>query len=271
MVRGLLLTVLLTVAGVVHGSEPELLLSRQLMEAWGIVPNQLVQLSADPSGTEPTTFRVVAAYEPLPDPFRLTARRWEARMHLGDLQQLVGDDSVGRINVKVDDPATARDFRRRLRTRLPLLEVRGTGPGNPESTPFAVLERFHQAIALVTVLGSTAFLLSLMIMRSEERRETAGILRLIGFSRPRILVEVFVESILIAAVGAAIGLVLAVVIEDFVNGFFQWYYDTALVFVHVTPSIMWRCLAVALPLGLLAGVTASWALIRRDIMRLLRR
>ena len=50
------------------------------------------------------------------------------------------------------------------------------------SDPFAVLERFHLAVAIVTVLGSTAFLLALMVMRAEERRETVGIIRLIGIS-----------------------------------------------------------------------------------------
>ena len=51
------------------------------------------------------------------------------------------------------------------------------------SDPFAVLERFHLAVAIVTVLGSTAFLLALMVMRAEERRETIGIIRLIGISQ----------------------------------------------------------------------------------------
>ena len=55
------------------------------------------------------------------------------------------------------------------------------------------------------------------------------------------------------------------------NHFFQWYYDTALVFVRVTPGIALRCVAISVPLGILAGLVASWALLRRDIMALIRR
>ena len=103
------------------------------------------------------------------------------------------------------------------------------------SDPFAVLERFHVAVAIVTVLGSTAFLLALMVMRAEERRETIGILRLIGISQRSILLEVLVEGLLIATAGAVFGVLLAVATQGAVNRFFQWRYDTALVFVRVTP------------------------------------
>ena len=43
---------------------------------------------------------------------------------------------------------------------------------------------------IVTVLGSTAFLLSLMVMRAEERREIVGIVRLIGVSQRFVLLVV---------------------------------------------------------------------------------
>ena len=55
------------------------------------------------------------------------------------------------------------------------------------------------------------------------------------------------------------------------NRFFQWYYDTALVFVRITPELAWRCVALAVPLGVLAGVFASWGLLRREVLGLLRR
>jgi ABC-type antimicrobial peptide transport system permease subunit len=134
-----------------------------------------------------------------------------------------------------------------------------------------VLDRFHLAIAAVTVLGSTAFLLALMVMRADERRETAGTLRLIGFSRPRVLVEGFVEGVIIAVVGAVFGVALAAGLQHGFNAFFQWYYDTTLVFVRVTPALAARSVAIAVPLGVVAGGVATWALLRRDILSLIRR
>ena len=73
--------------------------------------------------------------------------------------------------------------------------------------PFAVLDRFHWAIAIVTVTGSTAFLLALMVMRAEERREIIGILRLMGIPTRSILAEVLLEGLLIATAGAVFGVV----------------------------------------------------------------
>ena len=160
---------------------------------------------------------------------------------------------------------------RDLAARVPGLIAVPTARPDDGAGPFAVLERFHRAIALVTVLGSTAFLLALMVMRAEERRETVGILRLIGISRRHILAEVLVEGLVVATLGASFGVVFAWLTEGAVNSFFQWRYDTSLVFVRVTAGIAARCVALSVPLGVLAGLVASWALLRRDVVALLRR
>jgi hypothetical protein len=82
---------------------------------------------------------------------------------------------------------------------------------------------------------------------------------------------VLVEGLCVAFAGAVFGVLFAIAMEDVFNAFFQWHYDTALVFVHVTPGIAARCVALAVPLGVLAGLVASWTLLRRDIVALLRR
>jgi putative ABC transport system permease protein len=123
----------------------------------------------------------------------------------------------------------------------------------------------------VTVIGSTAFLLALMVMRAEERRETVGIIRLIGVSQRFVLLVVLAEGLLIATAGALFGVVVAVGAEGAVNRFFQWRYDTALVFVRVTAAIALKSIALSVPLGILAGLVGSWSLLRRDIVSLVRR
>jgi len=256
----------------------EVLLSRQLAEARDLVVGDVVRFAIDPSGAGARPYRVAGIYEPVPDPFRLTAKRYEVRFHLPDLIELTGvaDDpqaaeAVTRINVALEDPSDADAFARDLGARIPNLVVRRARAPTDGTDPFLVLERFHVAIAAVTVIGSAAFLLALMVMRSEERRETAGILRLIGFSRPRILLEIFVEGLLVAGAGTLFGLALAAAMQDLFNRFFQWHYDTALVFVRVTPGIAVKCVAISVPLGVVAGLVASWTLLRRNIMALLKR
>ena len=117
----------------------------------------------------------------------------------------------------------------------------------------------------------TFLALALMVLLVEERRETIGILRLIGLRKGRLLLQVFAEGLLIAAVGAAFGVVLAVVLQGGINRFFQWRYDTALIFVRITPRIAVRCVLVSMPLGILASLVSSWTLLRSNVMNLARR
>jgi putative ABC transport system permease protein len=255
------------------------LLSRQLAELERLSVGDVVHLATDPAGANARPFRVTGIYEPTPDPMRLGSIPREVRLHLPDLLALTrdpatvpGTEHVQAVNVALVDPDTAEQFARDVNARLPGVVARPTrsasaGPDNP----FIVLERFHLAIAIVTIVAATIFLLALTIMLVDERRETVGVLRLIGLPVRRILAQVFVEGILIAGAGAVFGLLLAVASEVLINRFFQWRYDTALVFVSITPEVAALCVAIAVPLGAAATVTASWALLRRGGLRLARR
>ena len=261
---------------------PTILVSRQLRESQGLSIGDVVSLSSDPAGAHPRQFRIVGEYEPIPDPMQLGAVRHEVRLHLPDLLEMTsktGDplakESVDAINVALANPVDRSAFARDVSTRIPGLVVRSTAADNKEgderAAPFIVLERFHLAIAIVTVIASSIFLLALMLMLVDERRETVGILRLIGFRRRRILLHVFAEGVAIAAAGALFGVVLSAAFQGGINRFFQWRYDTALVFVRITPGIALRSIVLAVPLGVLATVASSWTLLRREVFSLTRR
>ncbi len=262
---------------------PTVLLSRQVLAARGLSVGDVVMLSGDPSGNEPRGFRIAGSYDPMPDPIRLTSGRLEARFHLPDLLALtaaaaylagsadpagpMAPASVNSINVKLVEPDTAEAFARELSGRLPLLRARASRGEGDGGNPFVVLERFHLAIATVTVATSAVFLLALMVMLADERRETIRILRWIGLTRRRVLWQMLLEGGLIALAGAAFGVLLAAVSQGAFNAYFQWRYDTSLVFVRITPSVVWRSVVLAVPLGVLASLAASWTLIRRDTVR----
>lgn len=260
------------------GDPPGILVSRQLAEREHLRTGDVVTLAVDASGASARQFRVAGAYEPTPDPMRFTARRIEARMHLPDLMTMTSNaadpaasEEISAINIRLSNPGDAAQFASTLAARAPGILVRPTARAGDGSDPFAVLERFHFAVAMVTVLGSTAFLLALMVMRAEERRETIGIIRLIGISQRTILTVVLVEGLLIATAGAVFGILLALSTQSTVNHFFQWRYDTALVFVRVTRAIALLSIAISVPLGLLAGLAGSWTLLRRDVLALVGR
>src|ERR1700687_1776722 len=257
---------------------PDVLISRQLAEAFSIAPGAIVRFSTDPAGGNPHEFRVVGIYEPVPDPMRINTSKHEVRLHLPDLLDMTADPAdplsartVDAINITLVRPDVARTFARGLAARGPGVFARPVQGLSGEAATFVVLERFHLAIAIVTIAASTVFLLALTVMLVDERRETVGILRLIGLTTGRILVQVLVEGLLIAVAGALFGLGLAVASEGLINGYFQWHYDTALVFVRITPEVALRCVAVAVPLGAMASVAASWALLRRNVLFLARR
>jgi ABC-type lipoprotein release transport system permease subunit len=257
---------------------PAIRISRQLAERERVRAGDIVTFARSADGAGARRFRVDSIYEPTPDPMRFTARRIETQMHLPDVLAMTADpadpassEAIGGINVRLVNPDDAARFSSALNARAPGIAARPTARARDGSDPFAVLERFHLAVAIVTVLGSTAFLLALMVMRAEERRETMGIIRLIGISQRSILLEVLAEGLLIAVAGAIFGILLAVAAQGAVNQFFQWRYDTTLVFVRVTGSIALKSIAVSVPLGILAGLAGSWALLRRDVLALVGR
>ena len=267
----------LTVSALVPRAQelPQILVSRQLAELEGLAEGDTVRLAADATGTRAQEFRIAGTYEPIPDPARLGNIPREVRLHLPDLLSLTlepaGAERVDTINVALIDPESATGFARELNRRTPgVAAAPAEGAGGSAST-FVVLERFHYAIAAVTIVAATVFLLALTIMLVDERRETIGVLRLIGLPARRILLQVLVEGIFIAGAGALFGLVLALASEGLINRFFQWRYDTALVFVRVSPDVAALCLAIAVPLGAAAIVAASWALLRRGALKLARR
>jgi putative ABC transport system permease protein len=268
------------VAATLHAADtlPSVLISRQLSESEHIAVGDVVRLSASADGGSAQQFRVSGVYEPTPDPARLGAVIREVQLHLPDLLTLTrepgmpaGSEYVQTINVALVDPADAAAFSRDVQARMPGVSAQPASGAAESTGPFLVLRRFHLAIAVVTIVASTVFLLALTIMLVDERRTAVGVLRLIGLPIRRILVQLFIEGLLIATIGSLFGIVLSLVSEGLINRFFQWRYDTALVFVRVTPEVAAICVAIAVPLGVSATVIASWALLRRNGLRLARR
>jgi putative ABC transport system permease protein len=269
---------LASAASAQEADRPAVLVSRHLAEAEGIRVGDVIRLAIDATGTKAQEFRVAGIYEPTPDPSRLGQVPRAVRLHLPDLLDMTrpvavpeGAEYVASVNVALVDPADAAQFAQDVNARLPGVVALPAGQAAGSAGPFRVLERFHLAIAVVTIVAATVFLLALTIMLVDERRETVGVLRLIGLPVRRILVQILLEGLLVAGVGAAFGLVLALLSEQLINLFFQWRYDTALVFVRITRDVALTCVAIAVPLGASATVVASWALLRRGGLRLARR
>jgi putative ABC transport system permease protein len=256
---------------------PQVLLSRQLATNHGLTVGDVVRFASTASGEDARAFRVAGIYEPTPDPMRFAQPALEARLHLPDLLSFAGAgsdggmESISSINVSLIDSSEADAFARDVAARLPGTFARSTTAPNNRTSTFIVIERFHTAVAIVTMLGSGLFLLALMVMLVDERREAVGTLRLIGLTRRRILKQVLAEGALIATIGTAAGLLFAVATEGAFNRFFQWRYDTALVFLRITPGVIAQSVLLSVPLGVAASLLASWPLLRSQPVQLMRR
>ena len=166
---------------------PSVLISRQLSEGEHLSVGDVIRLSASDNGSNVQRFRIAGIYEPTPDPARLGAVIREVQLHLPDLLGLTrepsapsGSEYVQTINVALVDPNDAEAFSRDVRARMPGIDAEPASGAAESTGPFIVLRRFHLAIAIVTIVASTVFLLALTIMLVDERRAAVGVLRLIG-------------------------------------------------------------------------------------------
>ena len=78
------------------------------------------------------------------------------------------------------------------------------------SQTFRVVSRFHRAIAVISIVASAVFLLCIMLLKVEERRLDAAVMRFVGVRRRTIFGALLLEAALVAVVGSAVGTVLAV-------------------------------------------------------------
>jgi putative ABC transport system permease protein len=219
-------------------------------------------------GTAPDSMRTVAViaavYEPRPDPAQITKDERYVRLHLPDLAALLGaPDRVDRFGVGlmpgvVVDSAVARLEQNAFGYRAYPSAVIAAG----SSQTFLVVSRFHRAIAVITIVASAVFLLCIMLLKVEERRLDAAVMRFVGVRRRTIFGALLLEAALVAVVGSVVGTGLAFVAGAVTNAYYRRFFDTALTFSLITPGIVLFSVGLSLALGVAAGAVAAWRLVR---------
>ena len=207
------------------------------------------------------------------DPSEVARSEYRVRLHLDHLQTLTrSGDRVGRFAVQSRegvDPAAvsaaineaAFGFR-----AYPAAEV-----AVETSATFRVVNRFHRAIGIITIVASAIFLLCITLLKVDERRRDVGALRLIGMSRSSVVRAVVLEASLVSLVGSLMGAGLGWFASWVVNWYYQGVYATPLRFAIVTPSIVVFAVTLSLGLGVIAGLLAAQRLVRRAPLELIGR
>jgi putative ABC transport system permease protein len=124
------------------------------------------------------------------------------------------------------------------------------------------VSRFHRAIAVISIVASTVFLLCIMLLKVEERRQDAAMMRFVGVRRRTIFGALLVEALVIAAVGSVLGTGLAYLAGAATNAYYQHFFNTTLTFSIITPELVSFSVAISLIMGTAAGAMAAWRLVR---------
>jgi putative ABC transport system permease protein len=240
----------------------EVAVERRLATELGLAVGDTVYLGpASDSVTNPGV--VAAIYEPRPDPAEIAKRERHIRLHLPDLAALLGaPDRVDRFGIGLrpgvsPDTAAASLNRSAFGYRV----YTSSSIASESSQTFLVVSRFHRAIAVISIVASAVFLLCIMLLKVEERRLDAAIMRFIGVSRRTIFGALLLEASLVAVLGSVVGSGLAYLAGAATNAYYRRFFDTPLTFSLITPDILLFSMALSLALGIVAGALAAWRLV----------
>jgi putative ABC transport system permease protein len=244
----------------------------RMAEDFGLRPGSRVRLAATP-GEPGDTVDVVAVFERKADPAEVARREYRIRTHLDHLQGLLGlDDRVDRFAVGVPDTVSVDSAVARINHVAFGFRAHTSGEVAVQSSrTFRVVERFHRAIGLITVVASAVFLLCLLLLSVEERRRDIAALRLMGISQGTIVRSIVIEAAVVSVIGSLIGAGIGWISSLIVNAYFQQVYRTPLLFALLTPEIFAFAALTSLVLGVGAGAVAAQRLVRTPPLTLLGR
>lgn len=250
----------------------EILVERPFAARSGLDAGSTVWIGDQPAASCRAT--VVGTFEPPADPATLTRERPRVWLHLPDLGQLADrPDEVDRFTVLLrpapvdaaSDGAAIDSVARLIGALMPGAQVLGADElAERSSATFRVIQRFHVAIAWITLSASGVFLACLMTLRVQQRRVPVAALRLSGISRRTLFLWLMLETTLISLFGGLAGLGIGHLASDAINAFYQRRYDTSLLFSLIGPDATTPALVLAVVLGLGAGGIAAALLLRTD-------
>lgn len=242
---------------------PGVAIERSTAQELGLSVGDTLRLGPAPDSLKARAV-VQAIFEPKPDPATVMRRDRYLRMHLPDLAALLGaPDRVDRFGVAlVPGTDSSRAAARLNRVAFGFQAFPSAEIAAESSQTFLVVSRFHRAIAVISIVASAVFLLCIMLLKVEERRLDAAVMRFVGVRRRTIFAALLLEAALIAALGSAVGTVLAYAAGAITNAYYERFFQTQLVFSLITPGVVWFSVALSLALGLGAGAIAAWRLVR---------
>lgn len=180
---------------------------------------------------------------------------------LGTAQIMIGQPGrLTAIAIRLRDPALVREASARLQ-RIPgaqvvtLTEMMGVFLNLVGAVRTLIL-----AIAIVALTAAALSVFNTVLAAVVERTHELSLMRAVGASRAQVFALITVESALLTGVGCAGGMALARAagrsIENFVKPLVPLAPAESL--FTLTPALAVQCLAIALAVGVVAGLYPAW-------------
>lgn len=185
-------------------------------------------------------------------------------MPLQTLQQMRGaeaDDRVSLFMVRVRDGVDAEATRAEIDRVVPKVSAASIATAMKQ-----VDERLSYFRQLAFVLGTLSLFVGFLLVTTlvtvsvNERIGEIAVLRAIGVSRGRIVLQILIEGVAIMLTGALAGLALGLVTGRYLNTILSDFpgLPAAMEFFLFEPHDAWAALALLFASGVLAGLYPSW-------------
>lgn len=126
-------------------------------------------------------------------------------------------------------------------------------------------------VAIIMAIGSCFAAMNTMYAAVAYRSREIATLRILGFSRPTILVSFVIESVLLSLLGGMVGVLLAWPLSGMTTGTSNAVTFSEVVFhLQLTPGLVAEALLFAVVMGLVGGLAPAWHASRQEILAALR-
>ena len=126
-------------------------------------------------------------------------------------------------------------------------------------------------VAIIMSVGSSFAAMNTMYAAVARRSPEIGTLRVLGFSKPGILVSFMIESLLLSLLGGVIGCLLVLPLNNLTTGVGSFVTFSEITFdFRITPQIMLSGIIFALVMGLIGGLFPAFSAARKQILTALK-
>jgi putative ABC transport system permease protein len=193
----------------------------------------------------------------------------DANLMSGDFDRTAAFSSV---LVHATDPVAAKALQNRMNDdqRLKLDGFSEPAYYAAQTSSGDVIKFIGFLVAIVMAVGSCFAAMNTMYAAVAYRGREIATLRILGFSRPSIIMSFVFESVLLSLLGAALGLLLTLPLNGMTTGIGNVAFSETVFNVRLTASVAITAIVFAVVMGLFGGIAPAWHAARREILAALR-